>query len=191
MRGRLRDRIPRRGRRSHILQQRGLLPIQMLLRPRTTQPRPPRQLPGVRLVVRPLLLPAAPADRVQMPERKLIREMPGRATLPMVRVHEVAVLQVQLVLVHEGGGGRPLLREEERADDRRRRRRRLGLILGLPLRTGRGGARVRRVEYVRGEAAALVAAAAAAVLSDRFRARQSGARDRGILTAAAYRRRRR
>lgn len=106
-----------------------------------------------------------------MTESELVREMSARTALPVVRVHEVAVLQVQFVLLHEGG---PLLREEEHLaavdfDGR------LRLIFGRrrSLRTGRGGARVRWIENVSREAALL----AAVVLLDRFRARQPAARD--------------
>lgn len=119
-----------------------------------------------------------------MTESKFVRKVSSRTALPVIHVHEMAILQVQFVLVHEGG---PLLREEEHLaavdfDGR------LRLIFGCrkPFRTGRGGARVRWIENVSREAALL----AAVVLLDRFRARQPAALTRN-LTAACRRRRRR
>lgn len=106
-----------------------------------------------------------------MTESELIGEMSTGTALPVIRVHKVAILQVQFVLFHECG---PLLRKEEHLavvdlDGRFR------LIFGRrqSLRTGRGGARVRWIENVSREAALL----AAVVLLDRFRARQPAARD--------------
>lgn len=130
----------------------------MLLRPRATQPRPPRQLPRVRLVVRPLLL-VTPGDRIQMSETEVISKVSPGTTLPVVNAPEMAVLVVQLVIAHEHRV--PLLSEalpEELHRDL------VDVILGrflLILRTfgrelfwtRRGGAGLCRVEDVSGETA--------------------------------------
>lgn len=130
----------------------------MLLRSRATQPGPPGQLPGVRLVIRPLLL-VTPRDRVQMSETEVISEVSAGTTLPVVYAPKMAVPEVQFVLAHEQ---RVPLLSEALAEELHRHL--VDVIFGrflLILRTfgrelfwtRRGGAGLCRVEDVSGETA--------------------------------------
>ena len=80
---RFRNGFGRGGRRLAVIQRGRLFALHVMLRARTAQPRPPRQIARVRLIVGPLFLVTL-ADCVQMSEAQIPPEMTPYTALSVV-----------------------------------------------------------------------------------------------------------